>query len=103
LAKLEYLYLRHTKVTNAGLSHLVGLPSLVTLDISHTQVDDAGFAQLKRLASLRNLSLSEDQLSDVVLAHLRGLHLKNLTIVGTRRGYPEVAERLPGVMLSRSE
>lgn len=47
LKRLRLLYLRGTKVTDAGLKELAGLKSLQSLDIGSTQETDARVAELQ--------------------------------------------------------
>ena len=65
--------LSNTKVTDAGLAHLKGLPSLTTLDLRRTQITDAGLEHLKGLTNLQHLLLSGTQVTDAGLKHLEGL------------------------------
>ena len=47
LTSLEYLLLRGTEVTDAGLEHLAGLANLVILDLADTQVTPEGVKKLQ--------------------------------------------------------
>jgi Leucine-rich repeat (LRR) protein len=60
-----------TRVTDAGVEHLKGLPLLKELDLSHTQVGDAGFAVLKTLTALQRLGLGDTRISDAEVEALR--------------------------------
>ena len=46
MEQLEFLDLRHTKATDAGLKELIGLKKLKRLNLEDTQVTDAGAAEL---------------------------------------------------------
>jgi Leucine-rich repeat (LRR) protein len=67
------VYLTGTKVSDAEVVHLKGLPNLTGLNLSHTQVSDTGLAHLKGLTRLMRLELHAVQVSDAGLAHLKGL------------------------------
>ncbi len=76
------------KITDAGLAHLQGHPSLGSLNLTQTQVTDAGLAHLHDL-KLVYLDLRATQVTDTGLAHLSGLTtLTHLDLRGT-----EVSDR----------
>ena len=56
---LGSLDLDGTKVTDAGLAHLVGLKKLCIADLNDTRVTDAGLAHLAGLKELRSLNLRD--------------------------------------------
>ena len=85
LARLEELYLSRTNITDAGLEHLKRLTNLTWLNLSDTQVTDAGLEHLKGLTSLQWLDLSDTQVSDAGLEHLQGLsNLEDLDLSNTQ-------------------
>jgi Leucine-rich repeat (LRR) protein len=57
LSNLQKLYLRSTKITDAGLVHLKGLTKLQTLVLSETKVTEAGVAELQK--ALPNCKISK--------------------------------------------
>jgi hypothetical protein len=76
--------LTNTRLTDAGLVHLLGLTSLQTLGLDNTQGTDVGLARL-RLTGLQQLLLGGSQVTDAGLAHLQGLTgLQHLSLGGTQ-------------------
>ena len=73
LPQLRTLILSHSKITDAGLVHLKGLPQLQTLILNHSEVTDAGLEHLQGLTQLTVLGLSSTQITDAGLEHLQGL------------------------------
>ena len=58
--------LMNTKVTDAGLEHLIkGFSQLRRLDLHGTQVTDAGLEQVKGLSQLQELNLKGTQVTDL--------------------------------------
>jgi len=70
-ANLRTLNLCATRVTDAGLAHLIVLRNLRSLDLSRTKVTDAGLKHLKALAKLQSLGLKETKVTDVGIQDLR--------------------------------
>jgi hypothetical protein len=70
LARLTSLDLGHSRVTDAGLKHLVGLPNLVRLDLRGTRTGDAGLESLLAVTSLKYLNLDETDVTDGGVEHL---------------------------------
>jgi hypothetical protein len=69
------------EVTDAGLRHLAGLPSLEYLDLTATAITDAGLQVLRHLPRLRTLSLAWNRVTETgiaVLAHCHELEQLNL-------------------------
>jgi Leucine-rich repeat (LRR) protein len=62
-----------TPVTDAGLTHLKGLPQLRTLILSHSKITDAGLKHLRGLTRLERLYLRDPQFTDAGLENLQGL------------------------------
>ena len=60
---LVELRLGNTKITDAGLEHIQGLQNLVYLNLYGTKVTDAGLAKLTGLTHLRNLYLWQTQVT----------------------------------------
>jgi Leucine-rich repeat (LRR) protein len=84
LSECEYLDLRDTQVTDAGLVHLKNARKLETLSLG-TGFTDAGMAHLSSLTNLRWLSLAGTQVTDTGLEQLKGMsHLKGLYLAGTQ-------------------
>ena len=74
-----------TKVTDADLIALKGLPQLDFLRLCYTQITDAGLVHLKGLKNLRVLDLGHTKITDAGLVHLRGFtNLRILWIENTK-------------------
>ncbi len=73
LPQLQGLFLSNTQVGDAGLEHLKGLTRLQVLYLDDTKVSDAGLEHLKELTQLQVLFLSNTQVGDAGLEHLKGL------------------------------
>ena len=74
LENLKPLDLSYTKITDAGLVHLKGLPNLEELDlVGCYKITDAGLVHLKGLTKLEYLNLSYTNITDAGLEHLKGL------------------------------
>jgi hypothetical protein len=97
---------RHTKVTDRGLRHLVGVRLLTQLTLGNNDrrfnptvprpvstISDAGLIQLAGLRQLRNLRLSGLPITDAGLGALRGLPaLSDLHLIGTKIKGPGLAQ-----------
>src|SRR4051794_29893752 len=83
--RLKYLNLRGTKVTDAGLAHLAGLP-IESLDIGFSLFTDNGFEYLMNLPQLKSLAAGGNKLTDTGLNSLRLLpNLIDLDLSGAQR------------------
>lgn len=60
-------------VTDAGLTHLAGLPSLQDLNLGGLSITDAGLSHLSPLRDLKTLRLSGTRVSGKGLVHLQKL------------------------------
>ena len=60
---MEWLYLKGTNISDAGLVHLEGLNKLYNLDLSRTRVGDAGLVHLRRLPRLSMLDLASTKVT----------------------------------------
>lgn len=86
LPNLGSLTLGATKVTDAGLIHLLEMEQLRELSLFSLKITDTGVMQLKRLVNLQALVLSDTQVTDAGLEHLKAmsnlqyLNLNNLKI-----------------------
>ena len=60
-----------TPLGNAGLVHLKGLISLLTLDFKNAPIGNAGLEHLEGLTKLETLYLVLTQVSDTGLVHLK--------------------------------
>ena len=56
-ARLKYLFLTRTKITNDGLRFLQHLESLEMLDLEDTSISDRGLLYLRGMANLKTLIL----------------------------------------------
>jgi hypothetical protein len=81
---IRTLNLYDTKITDDGLKHLSGLIDLQTLYLNDTGVSDAGLQSLRGLASLTELGLMNTRVTDEGLNCLTGMtNLRELTLGGT--------------------
>jgi hypothetical protein len=96
---IDYVELRGTAVTDAGLEPLNGLPHLRQLRLDGSEVSDAGLEHLKSLTELNYLDLSNTRVTDAGLEHLKGLpHLQVLILKQTRvtdAGAEKLRQTLP--------
>lgn len=96
LTKLESLFLRNTRVTEAGLAHLKAIPGLKILNLSGAALTDSAVVHFRDFVELEDLILNNTQISDKGLAHisqlskLNGLYLKGTQV--TDAGMPKLAE-----------
>ena len=99
-----YLDLKYTKVADAGLVHLEGLPRLTTLNLIGTKVTDVGLEHLVGLAKLESLNLTYAKVTDAGLVHLKGLtNLEQLHLLGTKvtaGGVKKLQQALPNCDIS---
>lgn len=72
-AQLTWLNLAGTKITDAGLATVAGLPKLTRLHLERTGITDAGLAHLCGLANLEYLNLYGTQVTDAGLIQLAPL------------------------------
>ena len=71
-------------LTDAGLTHLKEIDSLIWLNLANTKITDAGLEQLADIKSLKRLHLEKTQIGDAGLAHLKKLeNLEYLNLYGT--------------------
>lgn len=82
---IRVLYLSYTRVTGAGLTHLVELNRLESLDLFGTGVSDEAATHIAKLTNLRRLELGFTALTGVGLSRLATLkELRSLSLVGTQ-------------------
>ncbi len=74
LPRLSLLSLDSTRITDAALDHLKGLSSLRVLSLNQTQVSDSSLAKLKGLTGLSMLFLLDTPIHDAGLTNLKGLN-----------------------------
>jgi hypothetical protein len=67
------LDLTDTKVSDAGLPHLVGLKRLHSLELTGTKLTDAGLRTLGTIHELVGLDVQRTSITDSGLDHLKGL------------------------------
>ncbi len=83
---IRRLNLRGTKITDATLEFLSGVPSLEWLDIGWAQITDTGLGHLAALTNLRHLAMGGNKLTDTSLEFLRQTpQLEYLDLGGTQR------------------
>ena len=77
--------LDHTRITDAGMVHLKGMPNLQKLSLSYTDITDLGLTHIKGLNNLQSLNLSNTQITDKGLNNIKGLkNLRRLNLARTR-------------------
>jgi Leucine-rich repeat (LRR) protein len=60
-----------TKITDAGLKHLAGLPKLEILNLQGTQVSDDGLKALESMKQLKVLDVSKTKISEAGAGQLK--------------------------------
>ena len=79
--ELVELTLGNTKITDAGLVHLVQLKKLRKTRISKTAITDGGMTDLAKCETLEDVDLSQTKIGDFGVWELRALpRLKNLNL-----------------------
>ena len=79
------LYLYKTKLSDAEMKCLNGMPYLESLELSDTLVTDAGLRSVQGLVRLKSLTLNNTRITDVGLENLTGLpKLRSLSLASTR-------------------
>jgi len=79
--ELVELTLGNTKITDAGLVHLLQLKKLRKIRISKTTITDAGMNDLARCETLEDVDVSQTKIGDLGMGALRALpRLKNLNL-----------------------
>jgi hypothetical protein len=88
-SELEWLDVSYSKISDAGLRHLVSLPKLRRLELDGCQITDAGLQHIKGLKNLSILSLNGTQITDdgmkvvTALSDLAQLRLDKTAITDT--------------------
>ncbi len=86
LSDLEVLFVWDaSRITDAGISHLVGLKKLRELGFSNAKLSDDAVAVFSRLPAIKELSLQGNSFSDDGLKHLAGLKQLRTLWVGMNR------------------
>jgi hypothetical protein len=97
------------EVTDAGLEHLKGLTSLLTLDLNNTKVTDAGVVYFKGMTSLQTLWLNNTKVADSGLEHLKGLtslltlYLNDAQVTGTGLEHLKELSSLQTMLLNNTK
>lgn len=74
LKHIEILSLEGTKITDAALAYLTGLPKLRSLKLSLCKsITDRGMPEIAKISSLTELSLDDTPISDAGLEQLHGM------------------------------
>jgi hypothetical protein len=82
---LERLYLRQTRISDAGLRHLRNLRQLRALYLSYTQITDQSADIIAGFENLESLRLVDTGVTDSGVAKLKALrHLQELDVRGTQ-------------------
>lgn len=102
---LESLYLRGTRVTDAGLDAIANFRSLQLLDLADTKITDHGVAKLDLMPFLESLILERTAVTPAcryplgTLPNLRYLYLKGTAINDGGVHQQEFQESLPDVRI----
>lgn len=97
--EIRVLFVGGSRVTEASLDAIAGLPALHTLDLRGLSISDAGVATLAAASQLRHLNLGENPVTDAGVKSLTTLsRLRTLNVEGTRisaRGIATLEDALP--------
>ncbi|MBI1249704.1 hypothetical protein GC197_17910 [bacterium] len=84
-AKLDWLDVSQTSITDAGVQQLSGCDSLRDLSVASTRITDQALSTIARLKTLQELDLNGTQVTDNGIAQLSGLtNLKVLRMAVTQ-------------------
>jgi hypothetical protein len=100
MPQLERLWLSGTKVSDRGIAHLRGHPSLVDIDLGYTAITDSALAELATIPRLSDLDLTATAVTDQGLAHLERhaqLSYINLQLTEIRGSGLASLSRLPSL------
>ena len=79
--ELVELTLGNTKITDAGLAHLIQLKKLRKVRISKTAITDAGMTNLAKCETLEDIDVSQTKIGSIGMGELRTLpRLKSLNL-----------------------
>ena len=99
-----WLNLKDTKITDAGLKHLVNLKNLKKLHLERTAVTDEGLANLSELSNLNYLNLYGTKVTDAGLDKLTNLkNLKQLYLWESgvsEDGAERLKQAIPGLVVN---
>ena len=105
--ELEWLDLRVSTLTDAGMTHLAGLRKLKFLNVARTSVSDKGLSVLRGHTDLETLLLGTTKITDAGLANLeRMTKLKKLSVFRTAvsdAGIPSLHKLTSLEILTKSE
>ena len=103
LTQLESLELRHSVVDDSGIGHLRGLPNLKTLNLHRSSISNEGLRFLVELPKLDTLLLQGTQIDDIAIKYLGNLtQLKAMNLVNTKfstKGVAELQQLQPDVKI----
>ena len=71
LAKVVFLNLVRTKITDAGLKEVAKLQQLSTLNLRHTKTTDAGLKDVAKMKQLKELYMENTQVTKAGVAELQ--------------------------------
>lgn len=97
LPNLCVLYLQGTRITDEGLRHLKKLTDLQELHLTGTPITDAGLDELKGLGSLRVLAINNTQISDEWFKSVQEMTQLQELSLGGRKLTRARLERLRGL------
>jgi hypothetical protein len=80
MGQLQYLSLKHTKVTDNGLPNVARIDNLIWLNLADTTVTDGGLQHLGSLKKLRFLILDSTRISGIGFKQLRNEDLRNISL-----------------------
>ena len=101
---VTWLSLGNTKVTDAGMAKVAGLPNLTRLHLENTQITDASMAHIAKLQHLEYLNLFNTPVTDAGLKQLSGLkNLKKVFVWQSKvsaDGAKALTAAIPGIQVN---